>query len=173
MSVATLFIHATARHFREDYLPRLERALTALPDEDLWWRPHPEATSVGVLVRHLEGNVRQWILSGLGGAPDQRERTQEVVGQPTGTKEALATALRRTVEEALAVIEELDEAGLARRYDIQGFHTTALEAIYHVLEHFSWHIGQITWIVKMRAGPAHGVAFYDDEALDEARNAGS
>lgn len=66
-----------ARYLRETYMSRLQRALEVLPPADLWWQPHPDCISVGNVLLHLEGNVRQWILSGLGGAPDARERSAE------------------------------------------------------------------------------------------------
>lgn len=74
-------------------------------------------------------------------------------------------ALARTVEEAAKVVEK--ETALDRTLRIQGFETSCRAAIYHVVEHLSWHTGQIVWIAKMRAGEAHGIAFYDDSKLDD------
>ncbi|MGH9651714.1 MAG: hypothetical protein ACRD3I_14770, partial [Terriglobales bacterium] len=62
---------------REVYLPRIARCLSLLSEGEIWWRPHRTSNSVGNLLLHLEGNVRQWIISGLGGAPDRRERDTE------------------------------------------------------------------------------------------------
>ena len=56
------------------------------------------------------------------------------------------------------------------RCTIQGYELTTLEAVYHVLEHFAWHAGQITWIAKQAGGPGHGIAFYDDDRVNEAHN---
>src|SRR5947199_10440959 len=67
-----------ARHSLEKhYLPRITRCLKLLSEEDLWWKSHSTSNSVGNLVLHLSRNVRQWIISGLGGAPDFREREKE------------------------------------------------------------------------------------------------
>ena len=155
---------------RGTYVPRLERALEVLPPGDLWWPPHAGALSVGQVLRHLEGNVRQWILSGLDGRPDARRRAAEFEGpDPRGAGELLA-ALRATVEEACAVIAGLDAATLAAPRTVQGFATTGLGAVLHVVEHASWHTGQAVWIAKARGGREHGIAFYDDEALEDARN---
>ena len=53
---------------------------------------------------------------------------------------------------------------------IQGFEVTGLEATYHVVEHFSWHVGQAVWIAKARAGIDHGIAFYDEVQVNRDRN---
>ncbi len=169
-SLATTFARESARFLREVHLPRLSRALETLPRADLWWQPHAGAIAVGTILRHLEGNVRQWILSGIGGADDRRDRAGEFAGseRPEGT--ALLERLAQTVNEASALIAGLGEAELLASYSIQGAKTTGLQAIYHVVEHFSWHTGQAVWIAKARAGAAHGLAFYDDAAINAARN---
>ena len=77
MGMRDLFVRTSIRHLRDDYLPRIVNALEILPEEDLWWRPHPDTTTVGNLLLHLEGNVRQWIVCGLGGAEDNRDRLAE------------------------------------------------------------------------------------------------
>lgn len=165
------FLEASIRHLRDEYLQRLEQALAVLPESDLWWRPHTGVTSIGTLLRHLEGNVRQWILSGLAGEPDHRDRTAEFDGAVQPDKDLLWPALRDTVHAAAAWMATPEAAqSLDAPADIQGFATTGRAAIYHVVEHFAWHTGQITWIAKARGGPHHGVAFYDDAALAEARN---
>jgi uncharacterized damage-inducible protein DinB len=169
-SLARRFCEESVRHLSEEYMPRLKEAVSKLPEEDLWWAPHGQSTSVGNLLRHLEGNVRQWILSGLGGLPDHRHRAAEFDGGGAATKANLLVALRQCVSEACAIISSLDEVALAQTHQIQDFETTGLGAVYHVVEHFSWHTGQIVWISKLRAGERHGIAFYDDEALNDARN---
>lgn len=159
------FIERAVHHLREEYLPRIERASSAMPREDLWWCPHRSTNSVGNLLLHLEGNVRQWILHGLGGQPDGRDRDAEFRAEDGATRAQLLAELRGTVEDACAVIEALDDRDLLGRRRIQGFETSGLAAVLHVVEHFSWHCGQIVWIAKLRAGVGHEIAFYDDRDL--------
>ena len=166
-----VFAEECTRYLRETYLPRLERAARTLPAADLWWRPHDECTSVGNLLLHLEGNLRQWIVSGLGGSPDRRERAAEFAARDGTDVDTLLARLRATVGEACEVINALPAAGWASRVSIQGLETTVLGAVLHVVEHFSWHTGQVTWIAKLRAGKGRQLAFYDDEALNQAQNA--
>jgi len=164
-----LFVEETIRRFREEYLPRLETAVAAVPADKLWWRPHSEATSIGNLLLHLEGNVRQWFLAGLGEQREPRRersaefRAREAVGV---SGERLCKALKETVETSYPVLTGLTDSQLAKELEIQGFRVTGLAAVYHVVEHFSWHLGQIVWIAKATAGPGHGIVFYDDDSLD-------
>lgn len=74
---------------------------------------------------------------------------------------------------AAALIAALSDDVLRAPVTIQGFETTGLGAVLHVVEHFSWHTGQVVWIAKARAGAAHGLALYDDAAINAARNPGS
>jgi len=167
------FGRESATYLRDVYMPRLREAVGTLSQQDLWWRPHGDTTSAGNLLLHLEGNIRQWILSGLAGEPDHRERDGEFAAREGSTGEDLLTALSATVDQVAAVLERVDSATLLGPFEIQGFGTTGLGAIYHIVEHFSWHTGQITWIAKLRAGEAHGVSYYDDDSLNAARNPGT
>lgn len=142
-----------AQHtLRDVYLPRISTCLTLLSDEEIWWRPHPSSNSAGNLVLHLCGNVRQWIISGLGDEPDQRQRDQEFAEQGPVARRLLLTKLRKTVKEAVAVLARLTPRDLARHYSIQGYDVTGLDAVFHVTEHFALHSGQIMYIAKLKRG---------------------
>ena len=144
---------AQARHVLEQvYLPRIVACLRKLSAEQIWWRPNPASNSVGNLVLHLEGNVRQWIVSGLGGTPDRRVRDWEFSETGPIESRTLIARLRRTVMDAGRVMGKLDDVALAGIYSIQGFRVTGLRAVFHVAEHFSHHAGQIILLTKMLAG---------------------
>lgn len=165
-----IFRRESVNYLREIYLPRIDAALRELPEGDLGWRPHDRSLSAETILTHLEGNVRQWILSGIGGQPDRRDRASEFKDPQGRSGKQLLARLRTTVDEAARVIESLGVERLSEEFEIQGFRTTGIAAIYHVIEHFSWHTGQLVWIAKARAGAGHGVAFYDDDAINAARN---
>lgn len=140
-----------ARHvMREVYFPRIARCLALLSAKEIWWRPHPTSNSVGNLVLHLEGNVRQWIVSGLGGAPDHRERDKEFAEKGPLPRRALLGRIRKSVAEACSILAELGPADLERDRLIQGFRVTGLQAVWHVTEHFAYHTGQIILATKMK-----------------------
>lgn len=166
------FCHESATYLREVYMPRLQEAVAGLSADDIWWRPNEQTTSIGNLLLHLAGNVRQWIVSGIGGEADARERQAEFAAREGRGARELLDALGATVAAAALVIEGIDPRRLLAPLTIQGMETTPFAAVYHVVEHFSWHTGQVTWIAKARKGAAHGIAFYEDDALNAARNRG-
>lgn len=134
-----------------EYVPKIRRCLDLLDRSDVWWRPNEASNSVGNLLLHLSGNTRQWIVSGVGGAEDVRRRSREF-GRSEGDPERLFLELRDTVEEARGVLDDLDPAVLHEEQTIQGQRVTALEAVCHVVEHFSMHTGQIVYVTKLRTG---------------------
>jgi uncharacterized damage-inducible protein DinB len=140
--------HSLAEH----HLPRITRCMALLSQEDIWWRPNRASNSVGNLVLHLAGNVRQWIISGVGGAVDTRERDKEFAARGAVPRLKLIADLRRTVTEAAQVIEGLTEEDLEGEHAIQGFRVTGLQAIFHVAEHFAFHSGQIQFVTKLKRG---------------------
>jgi uncharacterized damage-inducible protein DinB len=146
------FLGQTERLLVQVYWPRIEACVRDLSPEQIWWRANPASNSVGNLVLHLEGNVSQWIISGLGGAPDRRKRDTEFAEQGPIPRRALLSRLRKAVRQACRVIRGLDGDDLAHTYSVQGFRVTGLNAVFHVAEHFSHHAGQIILLTKLLGG---------------------
>jgi uncharacterized damage-inducible protein DinB len=144
------------RHSRvllvKEYLPKIERCLDRLTDQDIWWRPNEQSNSVGNLVLHLYGNVTQWMIGGVGGHTYERHRQQEFDEWRPLPKSELAARIREVIRAADRVLADLTTDDLRSRRHIQGYDVTVLEAIYHVVEHFGMHTGQIIWIAKARTG---------------------
>lgn len=136
----------------KEYWPRLQRCVDELSEEDVWWREHETNNSVGNLVLHLSGNVRQWIISGLGRVPDMRNRPQEFAEREHTAKAELLKKLESTLLEADGVLEAFDIAKLLEMRHIQKYDVTCLDALSHVVEHFAQHLGQIIYITKLRTG---------------------
>jgi uncharacterized damage-inducible protein DinB len=157
--VARAFVAEARAHMLGEYLPKIERCLERLTDEQVWWRAGEQSNSVGNLLLHLAGNVRQWVVCGLGGAPDRRERDREFGEREILPRARLLSALRATLEEADGVLARLDAATLLRPRRIQGLEVTALAAVFHVVEHFSAHTGQIILLTKQLTGG--DLAFYE------------
>jgi uncharacterized damage-inducible protein DinB len=131
-----------------------------LPEDAIWWRANDKSNSVGNLLLHLTGNVGQWIVSGVGGAPDRRNRAGEFAAHDGATAAELLDVLDQALDDVDAVLAKLTPDDLASRRTIQGRELTVLEAVYHVVEHFALHSGQIILVSKMHAPGA--VRFYDD-----------
>jgi len=148
--VGKAFLQQARSHLTEDFMPKIRKCLEILDDDDLWWRADETNNSVGNLVLHLCGNVRQWIVSGLGGLPDLRQRPQEFSERSHVPGAVLLAKLEETVQEADGVLAAFHSDALLAERSIQGFQKTALQAIFHVVEHFSFHTGQIIYITKLR-----------------------
>ncbi|MGB7923819.1 MAG: DinB family protein [Pyrinomonadaceae bacterium] len=157
--VAEAFIAHARTLLSRDYLPKIERCLEKLSDDDVWWRANPESNSIGNLLLHLAGNARQWIVSGLGGNADHRLRQEEFDERSVMPRAELLARLDETLKEVDGVLARLDPSSILERRRIQGHDVTVLWAILHVVEHFSMHTGQIILITKMlRTGD---LKFYD------------
>ena len=120
-----------------------------LNDEQIWWRGAETQNSSGNLVLHLCGNLGQWIVSGVAGAPDTRQRDAEFAARGEVSREELIRRLRARVAETIAVIAAVAEERLTDRITPQKYEVSVLEAIYHVVEHFSHHTGQIIFATKL------------------------
>jgi len=135
-----------------EYLPHIESCVAQLADDDVWWRANEASNSIGNLILHLRGNVTQWIIDGVGGRPRERKRQQEFDERTRIPARDLMAGLRSVVEEADEIIGGLDPDVLLTPRAIQDYHVTVLEAIYHVVEHFGMHTGQIILLTKARTG---------------------
>ncbi|MEK7794127.1 MAG: DinB family protein [Candidatus Hydrogenedentota bacterium] len=149
-AVGDALIAAAKYRFVEESLPRIEKCFGLLTDEEIWFRPNSETVSVGNLVLHLCGNVRQWMIFGLGGGEDKRVRALEFSERGPLPREELLGRLRQTVKEAEAVLDGIDRESLHAPRRVQGETETGAGIILHVVEHFSYHTGQITYFVKSR-----------------------
>lgn len=127
---------------------RIAVCLDSLSDDQIWLRSADNVNAVGNLVLHLCGNVRQWISSGVGGKPDTRMRDREFSARGGITREDLKERLAGVIAEACAIVRELPAQRLTERINIQGHDVSVMEAVYHVIEHFSGHTGQIIFQAK-------------------------
>jgi len=160
MDTSHNFIKFSRGLLNEEYRIKLRKTVSALPERALWWRPNEQANSVGNLLLHLEGNVRQWIIGAVGGAPDVRNRAGEFGTREGSTRDDLLRHLETTLDEADAVLEGLQPAQLMERRRVQARDVSVLEAIYQVVQHFGYHLGQIVVIAKEQVPGA--VRFYED-----------
>jgi uncharacterized damage-inducible protein DinB len=143
------FINRARHYLGEDYLPKIQRCLDRLTDEQIWWRPNPDSNSIGNLVLHICGNARQWIVCGVGGAADHRIRDQEFGQREIVGREKLSELLTTTTNEVDLVLTSLNSELLLEVRTIQGKDVDVLEAVFHVAEHFSMHTGQIITLTKI------------------------
>ena len=156
---AGMMVIALSRRYFREYLTKIRLSVSVLDDRVIWARPNESSNSIGNLMLHLAGNVRQWIVSGIGGAPDVRNRQAEFDQRDPIPATQLVDKLETAISDVDRVLASLTPEELFTRRTIQANDVTVLEAVYHVVEHFSMHTGQIILLAK--ADQADRVRFYD------------
>lgn len=155
-----LFVERARDYLASEYPAKLRITVNALPPDKLWWRPNEDSNSVGNLLLHLNGNLRQWMVAGVGGEAFERHRAEEFAAREGRTASELLAALERTLADVDRILNGLTTERLAERCAIQGRDLTVLDAVFHVTEHFAYHLGQIIVVAKMFA--PGGIHFYED-----------
>jgi hypothetical protein len=166
--VTHLFLEFSRRKLLDHYWTRLHACVEPLTEEQVWWRPNHASNSIGNLILHLNGNVRQWLVASFNRQDDLRDRPAEFSAESGLTAGQLLERLGATMSEAASVLDRLTQADLVAPYEIQGYHVTGLEAVYQVVEHFGLHYGQIAYIAKSLVG--RDLGFYRE--LDKTGRAG-
>lgn len=142
------FISQSILRFEEN-TPKIERCLNELTENEVWHRPNASSNSIGNLLLHLCGNITQYVLSGLGNVEDRRERSKEFTSAAVFTKAELLTKLKSTVDAAVVIIKDLKEDEMLRTRSVQGYQLSAIGIVIHVVEHYSYHTGQIIYWTKL------------------------
>jgi len=160
--VGNIFIEKSRYYLATEYPSKIRLSVSSLSQDEIWRRVNENSNSIGNLVVHLAGNVRHWVVAGIGGATSDRDRAAEFAMRDGPHAAELLSLLDLAVRDADDVMASLTAADLVRECTIQGRNTTVLAAIYHVVEHFSMHTGQIVMLAKMYSPDS--VRFYDDAA---------
>ena len=155
------------RVFEESY-NRIYKCFQVLEDKDIWSSPNINIPSVGNLVLHLCGNARQWILSGVGNRPDNRKRDEEFIPHQNIKKAELVFLMENLKMNIKEILHEMTEHNLTQHYQVQNFDVTGFSAVIHVLEHFSYHTGQITTLTKLIKNQQLG--YYENMNLNQLNN---
>lgn len=132
----------------ETNLPRINTCIENLNETEVWQKANESSNSIGNLMLHLIGNITQYIISGLGGEPDNRNRDLEFYPQKRIPKAELENILSIAVNGSITIIKSLSIQQLTRRYSIQGHDISGIASLIHVTEHLSYHTGQIVYLTK-------------------------
>ncbi len=138
---------------------KIKHCLNQLTEEQVWWRSQPSFNSIGNLILHLCGNVRQWIVAGLGGQADLRDRPAEFAERGPILKDDLLGRLDAVVSEAKTVLGRLTARQLLEARRIQGFDVTGLAAIFDSVPHFRGHTQEIVHMTRLQLGDAYKFAW--------------
>ncbi len=159
ISIRDALIDEILHRLYDESLPRILKCLDQLDEFQIWWRPNESSNSIGNLVLHLCGNVRQWIYTGLGGYDDHRDRQSEFDERGSIPKQELVLKLTSTMALIRPVITDIPVDQLLQKRPVQTFEETGLTILIHVTEHFSYHTGQIAYISKLLL--ARPLGFYE------------
>jgi hypothetical protein len=152
-------VGAAAAHELDSALARIEHCLEQLTDEQVWWRFQPGLNSIGNLILHLCGNLEQWIIAGLCGAKDVRDRPAEFAERGPIPKKELVRRLDAVVGRAREILGKLTARQLLEARRIQGFDVTGLAAIFDSVPHFRGHTQEIVHMTRLQLGDAYRFAW--------------
>jgi len=165
----TEFIQQSISHFEEN-TPKIEACLNQLTEDELWQRPNASSNSTGNIMLHLCGNITQYVLSGLGNIEDKRERDKEFTSTRVLQKEDLLNKLKATVGSAVKIMRSLKDDDMLQKHSVQGRDLSAIGIIIHVVEHYSYHTGQIIYWTKLIRDKDLG--FYSKVDLNKKNSTG-
>lgn len=158
---ATLFVEQNRAELRYR-LAKIEHCFKQLSEQDIWWRPFESHNALGNIILHLCGNMRQWLINGVQGTPDVRQRPEEFASRQAIPKADLLAMLRQTIEEADNALAALLEDGaestskrLMEIHRVQGFDVHVQAAIQDSVSHLGGHTQEIIWITRLRVGDAY------------------
>lgn len=158
--MAALFLQFSRKTLFDQSWPRIQECVAALSDEQVWWRPNAASNSIGNLLLHLNGNIRQWLVASFNKMEDTRNRPAEFAAEGGQSAAELLAQLGATLDEAGKVLNRLTVEELLAPYEIQGYHVRGLDAVYQVVAHVALHFGQIAYITKSLSGKDLG--FYKE-----------
>ena len=165
-----------ASTFREEFVKNLlyrldenlrmtKIALIQITEEELWLKPNPTLNSIGNLILHLCGNLTQYGISSLSGTSDNRVRDIEFSTEGGFLKQELLDKLESTVNEVKKTITQVSDDRLIEIKEVQGYQFSGIGNAIHLVEHFSYHTGQIAFWVKMLKSKDLG--FYSNVDLNK------
>jgi hypothetical protein len=143
----------------DDARGKIDHCLAQLQDEDVWWTPREGSNSIGIVIQHLMGNLRQWVISGVGGEADVRNRPGEFRVDRKVPKAEVQAALSGLLDRVNEVYSSLGPSELLEPRRIQGFDTAVLDAIYDTTCHLALHTGQILYLTRLRLGEGYRVSW--------------
>jgi uncharacterized damage-inducible protein DinB len=156
-------IDQAIRHFNEN-TDKVSRCLDELTEDEVWKRPNKASNSVGNQLLHLCGNITQYAIASLGQTEDKRNRDSEFEADGGFKKADLQRKLKSTVKQAVHTMRHLEQSEMMRIRPVQGFNYTGIAIIMHVVEHYSYHTGQIAFWTKLLKDKSLG--FYDHVDLN-------
>jgi RimJ/RimL family protein N-acetyltransferase len=162
--LAVAVVEAAKAELRE-CLRMLHHCVEQLSQSQIWSRPDEHHNAIGNLLLHLEGNLRQWIVAGLGNSVDLRNRPAEFAERGPLPANELLMRLDGCVHDAIVVLNNTDtSAELLKPRRIQGFEVHGVAAIQHSVSHFRGHTQEIIGRTRQLLGRNYRFAWIPKNA---------
>lgn len=142
---------------------KIKHCVEQLDSEQLWWRPRPEMNSIANLLLHLSGNIRQWLIVGLEGSPDLRQRQLEFDDRSFAPSAELMAKLENTLAEAKQVIDSQTQQSLLHTRRVQEFDIDGFQTILDSVGHFSGHVQEIIHMTRFLKADRYRFYFVPQE----------
>jgi len=132
------------------FLPgQIRQAVQQLTDDELWWRPNTESNSVGNLILHLSGSIRNYLCRSVGGFDYTRDRAAEFAERGPIPREQLLAIFEEMVSQATRTLESFDSERFLDGTEEPDYYPNLLDQICGVVTHLALHTGQIIYVTKM------------------------
>lgn len=138
--------------------------MNELSEDEIWNKPNHNTNSIGNLILHLCGNARQWICNGLINQPDFRQRNEEFNLENRCSKLELIELMNQLKNDIDETFQKINSENVLIKRKVQVFEESGLSILIHVIEHFSYHTGQITLLTKLIKNV--DLKYYGDLILD-------
>jgi uncharacterized damage-inducible protein DinB len=143
----------------DDAIRKIRFCIGQLSEDQLWWRPTASMNSIANLILHLCGNIRQWVIAGVGGSPDLRNRPQEFAQRDRIPTNHLLDMLDQVAIDFRKTLEKMTPEELIRQRSIQGFDMSGLQAVIDSIAHFRGHTQEITHMTRVQLGESYEFDF--------------
>lgn len=148
----------------EESLRMVTISLDQISEEQLWLKPNSSLNSIGTLILHLCGNMTQYGIASLLELKDARNRDAEFAADGGYSKKELLDLLSTTIDRVKNCMNTVTLDRLISKKQVQGFEFSGIGNIVHLVEHLSYHTGQIAFWVKQLKNEQLG--FYDGHDLN-------
>lgn len=126
-----------------------DRAMVQVSDEEFFRLLDAESNSIATIVKHVAGNLKsRWtdFLTTDGEKPDRNRDEEFVAGDDT--RESLMAFWESSWEILFSTLNSLKAEDFAKTVTIRQQPHAVSDAINRQLAHYSYHIGQITFLAK-------------------------
>lgn len=130
-----------------------EKTFAQLSDDDYFWQYNEESNSIAIVVNHLYGNMKSRWSEFLTTDGEKEWRNRDLEFEAIiKTKDELLSKWEDGWRCLFTALNSLNESNFNTKVYIRNQEHTILEAINRQLPHYSYHIGQITYIGRMIKG---------------------